>query len=78
MKIKLPNIKTNNKIKNKVPRVARLVEVSLLTRVIVPYNATDEEIMEQAKKHFIQQVNSDCQEDLVSIKKDKEIPFVPF
>ena len=74
MKIKKNHIKT----KNKVHRVAKLVTISLMTRVVVPYNATDEEIMEQTKKQFIQQINSELFDNVISIKKDKEIPFVPF
>ena len=59
-----------------MPKVAKLVCVSLMTRVIVDENATDEEIMQKARPQFVEKLNEDGLLDhLESIEDDEEMPF---
>lgn len=64
-------------------RVAKLVMVSLMTRVIVDDNLTEEqeleEIAEQAKASFVDKIMNDRIGDhLESIEDDEECPFGTF
>lgn len=60
-------------------KVAKLVIVSLLTRVIVEDTATDEEIVAQAKSGFQAKLdNNELMENLEEITDDKEAPFGTF
>ena len=64
-------------------RVAKLVMVSLMTRVIVDDNLTEEqeleEIAEQAKAAFVDKIMNDGIGDhLESIEDDEECPFGTF
>ena len=64
-------------------RVAKLVMVSLMTRVIVDDNLTEEqeleEIAEQAKAAFVDKIMNDSIGDhLESIEDDEECPFGTF
>ncbi len=57
-------------------KVAKLVMVSLLTRVIVDENATDEQIVAQAKSGFQAKLdNNELMDNLESIEDDKEVPY---
>lgn len=58
-------------------KVAKLVYVSLVTRVIVDENATDEQILEAAKSHFIEKVETELGEHLEEIIDDEECPYDP-
>lgn len=64
-------------------RVAKLVMVSLMTRVIVDDNLTEEqeleEIAEQARAAFVDKIMNDGIGDhLESIEDDEECPFGTF
>lgn len=59
-------------------KVAKLVYVSLATRVIVDENASDEEIIEKARPKFIDKVRSELGENLEDIVDDTECPFGTF
>jgi len=64
-------------------RVAKLVMVSLMTRVIVDDNLTEEqeleEIAEQTKAAFVDKIMNDGIGDhLESIEDDEECPFGTF
>lgn len=55
-------------------KVAKLVTIELITRVIVDENATDEEIVEAAKAGFQEKLdNNELLENLESIKDDTEM-----
>ena len=56
-------------------KVAKLVYVSLATRVVVDENATDEQILEIAKAHFLEKVNTELGEHLEEIIDDEECPY---
>ena len=54
---------------------AKLVAVSLMTRVVVSDDATDEEILQSAKKNFLEKVETELSENLEFIEDDEEIPY---
>jgi len=56
-------------------KVAKIVCVSLMTRVIVDENATDEEIVNVAKDNFKKKIEGELVENLEEIYDDEEIPF---
>ena len=56
-------------------KIAKLVTVSLMTRVVVDEDATDTQILEQAKGHFIDKINTELNEHLEEILDDEEVPF---
>lgn len=58
-------------------KVAKLVYVSLATRVIVDEEATDEQILERAKPRFIDKIQTESLENLNSIVDDTEWPYDP-
>jgi hypothetical protein len=58
-------------------KVAKLVFVSLATRVVVDENATDEEILNIAKPRFEQKVAYELSEHLEEILDDEECPYDP-
>lgn len=58
-------------------KVAKLVYVSFLTRVIVDENATETQILEASKPKFIQKVQDDIAENLEEIVDDTESPYDP-
>jgi hypothetical protein len=55
-------------------KVAKLVYVSLATRVVVDSDATDEQILEIAKANFLEKVNTELGEHLEEIIDDEECP----
>ena len=59
-------------------KVAKLVLVSLMTRVIVDKDATDEEILDKAKPKFAEKVQTVLGENLENISDDEECPFGTF
>lgn len=60
-------------------KVAKLVCISLMTRVVVEKDATDEDIVKAARGNFIQKVKEDGLLDhLESIENDEECPFGTF
>lgn len=59
-------------------KVAKLVTISLMTRVIVDENATDEQIMDAAKPKFIEKIKEEALENLEDIVDDTECPFGAF
>jgi hypothetical protein len=56
-------------------KVAKLVYVSMVTRVVVDENATDEQILEAARANFIEKVQTELGEHLEEIIDDEECPF---
>ena len=57
-------------------KVAKLVAVSLLTRVVVSEDATDEEIMQTAKANYQKKLdNNELMDNLEYIDDDTEMPF---
>jgi hypothetical protein len=55
-------------------KVAKLIYVSFMTRVVVPEDATEEDILRAAKPKFIQKVNEELSENLEEILDDEECP----
>lgn len=61
-----------------ITKVAKLVAISLLTRVIVNENATQEEILAESKKKFQAKLdNNELSDNLDYIDNDDECPFDP-
>lgn len=58
-------------------KIAKLVCVSLMTRVIVDKTTTDEQILELAKERFVEKIYSEIGEHLEYIEKDTESPYDP-
>jgi hypothetical protein len=56
-------------------KVAKLVYVSFMTRVIVDEDATEEEILGAARPNFIEKVQTELSENLEEITDDTEMPF---
>lgn len=57
-------------------KVAKIVVVSLATRVIVDSDATDEQIMSIADEHFKDMINNaETLQNVVSIYDDEECPY---
>ena len=56
-------------------KVAKLVAVSFLTRVVVEENATEEEVLEKAKSNFAFKIEDELSENLEYIVDDIECPY---
>ena len=57
-------------------KVAKLVEFSLLVRVVVDENATDDEIIAASYSKVMDKIdNRELGDNLVSIEEDVEVPF---
>ena len=56
-------------------KVAKLVQISLMTRVVVDESATDEQILDAARPNLIEKVNMEFAENLDNISGDTECPF---
>jgi len=56
-------------------KVAKLVHVSMTTRVVVDKDASVEEIMEVASLRLIDKLNNEKMEHLESIEDDIECPY---
>ena len=48
-----------------MPKVAKLVAVSLLTRVVVDDTATDEEILDAARPHYFDKVRTELDDNRI-------------
>lgn len=57
-------------------KVAKLVLVSFMTRVIVEDTATEEEILEASKYRFHEKVRDELLDNLDEIKDDTECPYI--
>lgn len=56
-------------------KVAKLVTVSLMTRVIVDRDATEAQVLDAARQNFIDKVKNELGESLEEIKPDTECPY---
>ena len=56
-------------------KIAKLVAVSLMTRVIVDDSVTDEEILQIARPRFIDKITTELGEHIESIEDDTECPY---
>ncbi len=56
-------------------KVAKLVYVSFITRVVVDENATDDQIIEAAKPNLYEKVRLETGENLEKIEDDTECPY---
>jgi hypothetical protein len=55
---------------------ALLVTVELTTRILVPEDATEEQIAEAIKPNLIERINNnEAGENIVEVKDDTELPF---
>jgi len=59
-------------------KVAKLVEISLMTRVVVEENATDEEIVNAAQSKIVDKALNEIHENIGEIYNDDECPFGTF
>jgi hypothetical protein len=57
-------------------KVAKLVTVTFVTRVVVDENASDEQIFEAARPQLKQKAAEEMFENLEEIKDDTECPYV--
>ena len=58
-------------------KIAKLVAVSLLTRIIVDETDSEEENLATAKPQFICKINTDLGDNVEFIEEDTECPFDP-
>jgi hypothetical protein len=58
-------------------KVAKLVYVSMVTRVIVDEDATEEQIINVAQYKFMDKVQTELCENLENIVDDVECPYDP-
>ena len=58
-------------------KTAKLVTVSLITRVVVDDTATDDDIIQQSKQKFIDTINSSLGDHIEDIEDDDECPYDP-
>lgn len=59
-------------------KVAKLVAISLMTRVIVDENATEYDIIKQAKSQFMDNIQTDGISDNIEfIENDTDCPYAP-
>ena len=56
-------------------KVAKLVKVSFVTRVVVDENESDENIFEKARTELKQKADEEMFENLESIEDDIECPY---
>lgn len=56
-------------------KIAKLVAVSLMTRVVVDELATDEEILDAARSQFMEKISTELGENLEFIEDDTECPY---
>jgi hypothetical protein len=59
-------------------KVAKLVSISMMTRVIVDENATIAEILLESRQNFIEKVRDELSEHLEEIFDDTEMPYDDF
>ena len=71
------NSRRNCKLKTHyMAKVAKLVYVSLMTRVIVEESATEDDIIKAAKPQFIEKIGTDLGDNIESIEDDEECPHI--
>lgn len=58
-------------------KVAKLVYMSMVTRVIVDEDATEDQIIQASKNSFIEKVLNELGENLEEITDDEEVPYDP-
>ena len=58
-------------------KVAKLIEVSLITRVIVDEDATDEEMLDTAREQIVEKAKYELYENITLIMDDEENPYDP-
>ena len=56
-------------------KIAKLVSCSLMTRVIVEENATEDEVIRTSKHRFINIVNDSLGDNIETIEEDIECPY---
>ncbi len=56
-------------------KIAKLVLCSLMTRVIVEENATDDEIISASRGSFIDTIKTSLGDNIESIENDEECPY---
>ena len=56
-------------------KVAKLVECSLMTRVVVDKNATEDEIIAASREGFIEAIRTSLGDNVEDIYEDKECPY---
>jgi hypothetical protein len=56
-------------------KVAKLVYASFVTRVVVDANATEEQILDSARKQFAFKVENELSENIEEIVNDVECPY---
>ncbi len=56
-------------------KVAKLVSCSLMTRVIVEENATEDDVIRTAKHRFVNIVNESLGDNIETIENDMECPY---
>jgi len=56
-------------------KVAKLVECSLMTRVVVDENATEDEIIASSRARFIDIINTSLGDNIEEIYDDEECPY---
>jgi len=54
---------------------AKLVKVSLMTRVVVEDEASEETILEAAKSQLVDKVMNDLGDNVEEIEDDEEMPY---
>jgi hypothetical protein len=58
-------------------KVAKLVYMSMVTRVIVDEDATEDQIIQASKDSFVEKVRNELGENLEEIVDDEEVPYDP-
>jgi len=58
-------------------KVAKLVYMSMVTRVIVDEDATEDQIIQASKDSFVEKVLNELGENLEEIVDDEEVPYDP-
>lgn len=58
-------------------KVAKLVTVSLMTRVVVDENASEDEILNAATLKFVEKINNEINEHVEDIVDDEDCPYDP-
>ncbi len=58
-------------------KVAKLVTCSLMTRIVVDKDATEEEILNAVKDKFITKIKDELSEHIEDIEDDEDCPYDP-
>mgnify|MGYP000563161168 CR=1 FL=1 len=68
------HLKTQKDMSSK-KQVAKLVYMSMVTRVVVDEDATEEQIIEASRSQFTDKLRSDLYENIEEIVDDVEMPY---